>query len=200
MITDQGQWVGCWFERRGSSDLGAICFWLKNKRPSEWRDVQNINADVGHYIISDKPMSEDEWMKPGPDDREQGCCYRVVTRQRRYSQDVGMIVIEALKRGEEASTNRVVETLYQLAIGVEGRQAGSWSHLLLSEEQAPERVARRTEHQRRRRSLHLSNRPMTEDEWIEARTKTIESKANVATALPQDNGRHSQAVGLIGVF
>ena len=25
--------------------------------------MQNINADVGHYIISDKPMSEDEWIE-----------------------------------------------------------------------------------------------------------------------------------------
>ena len=40
----------------GKPDLGAICFYLKNKRPNEWRDVQNINADVGHYIISDRPM------------------------------------------------------------------------------------------------------------------------------------------------
>jgi hypothetical protein len=26
--------------------------------PSEWRDVQNIQADVGHYIISDRPLTE----------------------------------------------------------------------------------------------------------------------------------------------
>jgi hypothetical protein len=25
--------------------------------------VQNIAADVGHYIISDRPMSEDEWIE-----------------------------------------------------------------------------------------------------------------------------------------
>ncbi len=44
-------------------NLGACCFWLKNRRPSEWRDVQNINADVGHYIISDRPMSEEQWIE-----------------------------------------------------------------------------------------------------------------------------------------
>ena len=27
-----------------------------------WRDVQNLSADVGHYILSDKPMTEDEWI------------------------------------------------------------------------------------------------------------------------------------------
>ena len=45
-----------------TGDVGACCFWLKNRRPSEWRDVQNINADVGHYIISDRPMTEDQWI------------------------------------------------------------------------------------------------------------------------------------------
>ena len=43
-------------------DLGAICFWLKNRAPQDWRDVQNINADVGHYILSNAPMTEDEWI------------------------------------------------------------------------------------------------------------------------------------------
>ena len=41
----------------------AQIFWLKNRRPDRWRDVQNINADVGHYIISDKPMTEAEWIE-----------------------------------------------------------------------------------------------------------------------------------------
>ena len=45
-----------------AGNVGAICFWLKNRRPSEWRDVQNIQADVGHYIIADRPMTEDEWI------------------------------------------------------------------------------------------------------------------------------------------
>jgi hypothetical protein len=40
----------------------AQIFWLKNRRPDRWRDVQNINADVGHYIVSDKPMTEEQWI------------------------------------------------------------------------------------------------------------------------------------------
>jgi hypothetical protein len=43
-------------------DLGACCFWLKNRRPSEWRDVQNIEANHAHYIVVDRPMSEEEWI------------------------------------------------------------------------------------------------------------------------------------------
>jgi hypothetical protein len=40
---------------------GAI-FWLKNRRKDRWRDVQNVEADIGHYILSDRPMSEEEWI------------------------------------------------------------------------------------------------------------------------------------------
>ena len=40
----------------------CIVFWLKNRDPSNWRDVQNLSADVGHYILSDRPMTEDEWI------------------------------------------------------------------------------------------------------------------------------------------
>jgi hypothetical protein len=41
----------------------AAIFWLKNRRPREWRDVQNMNADVGHYLISDRPLTEAEWIE-----------------------------------------------------------------------------------------------------------------------------------------
>ena len=27
-----------------------------------WRDVQQLQSEVGHYIISDRPMTEDEWI------------------------------------------------------------------------------------------------------------------------------------------
>jgi hypothetical protein len=50
-----------------TGDVGACCFWLKNRRPSEWRDVQNIQSDVGIYIISDKPMTEREWIEARAD-------------------------------------------------------------------------------------------------------------------------------------
>ena len=47
----------------GKPDLGACCFWLKNRRPSEWRDVHQIDQADGHYIIADRPMTEDEWIE-----------------------------------------------------------------------------------------------------------------------------------------
>ena len=40
----------------------AQIFWLKNRRPDRWRDVQHVDQAVGHYLISDHPMTEDEWI------------------------------------------------------------------------------------------------------------------------------------------
>jgi hypothetical protein len=36
---------------------------LKNRRKDRWRDVQNVEADMGHYILSDRPMTEQEWIE-----------------------------------------------------------------------------------------------------------------------------------------
>ena len=51
------------YQQALAGNVGAICFWLKNRRPSEWRDVQHVDQNVDvHYLISDKPMTEDEWI------------------------------------------------------------------------------------------------------------------------------------------
>jgi hypothetical protein len=42
-------------------DVGAAFIWLKNRDPDRWRDVQNVEHVMGKYIISDKPMTIDEW-------------------------------------------------------------------------------------------------------------------------------------------
>jgi hypothetical protein len=44
-------------------DVTAQIFWLKNRKPSEWRDVQNVEHATGRYIISDRPMTEEEWIR-----------------------------------------------------------------------------------------------------------------------------------------
>ena len=46
-----------------SGDVGACCFWLKNRKPSEWRDVQHLDHAIGTYIVADRPMSEAEWIE-----------------------------------------------------------------------------------------------------------------------------------------
>lgn len=44
-------------------DPTSMIFWLKNRRPDRWRDVQNINGAVGHYVISERPLTESEWIR-----------------------------------------------------------------------------------------------------------------------------------------
>jgi hypothetical protein len=75
-----------------SGNVGAICFWLKNRRPSEWRDVQNVDAAIDHYIISDKPMSEEQWYCRARKPCQAGCFPSAYRSRRRYSQAVGLIV------------------------------------------------------------------------------------------------------------
>ena len=44
-------------------DTAAICFWLKNRRPDQWRDAQRIDSAIGHYVLSERPLTIDEWVK-----------------------------------------------------------------------------------------------------------------------------------------
>ena len=48
-------------------DVGAAFIWLKNRDPDRWRDVQNVEHVLGKYIISDRPMSEEEWARERAD-------------------------------------------------------------------------------------------------------------------------------------
>jgi hypothetical protein len=55
------------YQQAINGNPACIIFWLKNRRPSEWRDVQNIDAAVGHYILSDSPMTEEQWIEARAD-------------------------------------------------------------------------------------------------------------------------------------
>ena len=44
-------------------DPTSMIWWLKNRRPDRWRDVQNIDHAVGVYHISETPMTEEEWIE-----------------------------------------------------------------------------------------------------------------------------------------
>jgi hypothetical protein len=44
-------------------DVTAAIFWLKNRDPANWRDAWQMEHVLGKYLISDKPMTEDEWAK-----------------------------------------------------------------------------------------------------------------------------------------
>jgi hypothetical protein len=43
------------------ADVGAAFIWLKNRDPEHWRDVQNVEHVLGKYIISDHPMTVEQW-------------------------------------------------------------------------------------------------------------------------------------------
>ena len=42
-------------------DVTAQIFWLKNRDPAHWRDAWQVDHTLGKYVISDKPMSEEQW-------------------------------------------------------------------------------------------------------------------------------------------
>ena len=44
-------------------DTTAAIFWLKNRDPAHWRDAWQMEHVLGKYIISDKPMTEEQWAK-----------------------------------------------------------------------------------------------------------------------------------------
>ena len=44
-------------------DVTACIFWMKNRMPERWRDVQNVDHAIGKYIISDRPMTLEEWAR-----------------------------------------------------------------------------------------------------------------------------------------
>jgi hypothetical protein len=48
-------------------DVTAGIFWMKNRDPAHWRDNQQIKHVLGKYIISDRPMSEEEWARERAD-------------------------------------------------------------------------------------------------------------------------------------
>ena len=47
--------------RGGSAALAPT--WLKNRRPDLLRDVQQVDAQLGHYVISERPMTEEDWIR-----------------------------------------------------------------------------------------------------------------------------------------
>jgi hypothetical protein len=44
-------------------DVTAQIYWLKNRDPQHWRDSQQLEHVLGRYLISDKPMSEEDWAR-----------------------------------------------------------------------------------------------------------------------------------------
>jgi hypothetical protein len=49
------------YQEHVPADVGAAFIWLKNRDPEHWRDVQNVEHVMGKYLISDKPMTIEQW-------------------------------------------------------------------------------------------------------------------------------------------
>lgn len=47
-------------------DTTAAIFWLKNRRPNEWRDKKEVTGNLS--IIASEPLTEDEWENEHADD------------------------------------------------------------------------------------------------------------------------------------
>ena len=61
--TKDGKIVKVPYTEHVPPDVTACFFWLKNRRPEQWRDVQRIDAAMGHYILSETPMDEETWIR-----------------------------------------------------------------------------------------------------------------------------------------
>jgi hypothetical protein len=62
-MTRDGKTVEHHYIQHYPPDPTSMIFFLKNRRPDRWRDTQNIDAAVGHYVISERPMTEEEWIR-----------------------------------------------------------------------------------------------------------------------------------------
>jgi hypothetical protein len=55
-----GRYRGDWGE--GKTHPRRLA-WLKNRDPAKWRDAWKLEHVLGKYIISDRPMTEEEWIR-----------------------------------------------------------------------------------------------------------------------------------------
>jgi hypothetical protein len=44
-------------------DTTAAIFWLKNRDPARWRDAWQLEHVTSKYLISDKLMTEEPWIR-----------------------------------------------------------------------------------------------------------------------------------------
>jgi hypothetical protein len=56
-----------WAVVSGRSNVTACIFWLKNRDPQHWRDSQQMEHVLGKYIISDQPMTPEDWARERAD-------------------------------------------------------------------------------------------------------------------------------------
>jgi hypothetical protein len=58
---DRAKWARTPIVEHVPPDVTACIFWLKNRDPARWRDAWQVEHTLGKYVISDKPMTEEQW-------------------------------------------------------------------------------------------------------------------------------------------
>jgi hypothetical protein len=71
-------------------DVTAQIFWLKNRDPPHWRGGWQIDHNLGKYVISDKPMTEEEWTRQRAN-KNSSTIRRDVMRRRVHRQSFGWL-------------------------------------------------------------------------------------------------------------
>ena len=49
--------------RARSARRHRLYFLAKNRDPAHWRDAWQVNHTLGKYVISDRPVTEEEWTR-----------------------------------------------------------------------------------------------------------------------------------------
>lgn len=55
--TKNGKIIKVRYTEHVPPDVTARIFW-----PHEWRDVRQLDGAIGHYIVSDRPMTPEQWI------------------------------------------------------------------------------------------------------------------------------------------
>jgi hypothetical protein len=99
-------------------DVTACIFWLKNRDPAHWRDAWQIEASVGKYIISEKPMSEEEWI------RERATMIDVTPEQTNNIGEQGRVRLPAADARADRKDEAPARRRSSVRPGARGRAAG----------------------------------------------------------------------------
>jgi hypothetical protein len=92
-------------------DVTAGIFWLKNRDPEHWRDSQQLEHVLGKYIISDQPMSEEQWAREratvidaGPADGADARALENARKKASNINDLGMQYVGHIRLAKQTSS------------------------------------------------------------------------------------------------
>jgi hypothetical protein len=87
-------------------DVTAAIFWLKNRDPQHWRDSQQLEHVLGKYIISDTPMSEEQWARERATVLDEEPRFGDGREERHLEAAKALVVTPEIPKGDGQSTKR----------------------------------------------------------------------------------------------